>query len=102
MATNYMNTVPLGREGTGAAQILGPNRALQYALQQNQERQRRLERGQLEYERNQQGYANAFQRSMMETMNTVGGTRYVNPNIRNAIASATNEWARQGGQLMSQ
>lgn len=97
-----MNTVPLGREGTGAAQILGPNRALQYALQQNQERQRRLERGQLEYERNQQGYANAFQRSMMETMNTVGGTRYVNPNIRNAIASATNEWARQGGQLMSQ
>lgn len=102
MATGYMNTVPLGREGTGAAQILGPNRALQYALQQNQERQRRLDRAQEQYNQNQQGYANAFQRSMMETMNTVGGTRYVNPNIRNAIASATNEWARQGGQLMSQ
>lgn len=44
--TRYTNTVPLGQEGTGAAQIFGPSRALQHYLGVANREQDRLQRQQ--------------------------------------------------------
>lgn len=54
MATGYTNTVPLGQEGTGRAQVLGPSRALQYWLGQSQRDQDRLRAQQDQFVKQQQ------------------------------------------------
>lgn len=97
MANGYTNTVPLGREGTGSAQILGPNRALQYALQQNQRRENRIADEQQRYQRNQQAYDSQFQRTLFEM-----GELAQTPMFREDFAELTNDLVRQGGELMAQ
>lgn len=64
MATPYTNSVPLGREGTGAAQIFGPSRALQYWLGVSQRDQDRLQSQQDQIARQQMANNNQFRRDI--------------------------------------
>lgn len=97
MANGYINTVPLGREGTGAAQIFGPNRALQYFLGQNQQNQQRLAMQEQRYNQQQQAYNQNFQKTLMD-LNDLAST----PMYGQDFAELTNELVKQGGQLMAQ
>lgn len=94
---NYENSVPLGREGTGAAQILGPNRALQYFLGQNQRQQDRLLGEQQRYQQQQERYNAQFNKQLMEL-----GELAQSPMYSQDFAELTNQLMKQGGELMSQ
>lgn len=102
MANGYTNTVPEGRIGTGAAQVLGPNRALQYALQLSQRRQEQFDADRAAYERNMSGYNAAFQKNIMETLGNTASAPLLNRNLQAELSEVANIWARQGGELMSQ
>lgn len=97
MLQPYRNTVPRGQEGTGAAQILGPNRALQYFIGQNQRQQDRLFRQQQVQQRDQARYNQQFQKSIMEL-----GELAQTPMYSQDFAELTNELMKQGGELLSQ
>lgn len=94
--SNYNNSVPLGREGTGAAQILGPNRALGYFLNENAREKDRLLREQQQYQQRQQGYNNEFQKNIIQ-LNELANT----PMYQNEFNELTQGLARQGAELMS-
>lgn len=97
MATGYTNSVPLGQEGTGAAQIIGPNRALQYALGNIQRNQDRLYQEQQRYQAKQQAYGDQFQKTLFE-MNELANT----PMFQGEFSALTNALVQQGAQLRSQ
>lgn len=98
MATNaYSNSVPLGREGTGAATVLGPSRALQYIIGQDQNRQNRIVAGQERFLQNQQQYNNQFQKTLME-LSELGAS----PMFAQDFNELTNEIVKQGAQLNAQ
>lgn len=97
MATPFENSVPLGREGTGSAPILGPTRALQYFIQQNQNNQNRLYDQQVQQRRTQEKYNSDFNKAIMEL-----GELAQSPMYSNDFAELTNDLMKQGGQLMSQ
>lgn len=90
------NTVPLGREGTGAAQILGPNRALQQFLSTNQNTQNRLLQEQQRFQQKQEAYDGAFQKEMMG-LNELA----VSPMYQQDLAQLTNALIKQGSELRS-
>lgn len=94
---NYENSVPLGREGTGAAQILGPSRALQYFLQKSDQQSNRLLGEQQRYQQQQERYNSQFNKSIMEL-----GELAQSPMYSQDFAEMTNELMKQGGELMSQ
>lgn len=96
MANGYTNTVPLGQAGTGGAFILGPNRALQYALQQRQEREGRIAAGEQQFYQRQASYNNQFQKTLMEM-----GQLAETPMFQEDFAHLTNELVRQGGEMMA-
>ena len=97
MLQPYRNTVPRGQEGTGAAQVLGPSRALQYFLGQNQRQQDRLASQQQMYQQNKMRQDRQFQQSLMEL-----GELAQSPMYSQDFAELTNDLMKQGGQLMSQ
>lgn len=97
MATGYNNTVPLGQEGTGAAQILGPNRALQYALGKMQRDQDRLYQQQEQYQQRQRAYGDQFQKTLFE-MNELANS----PMFQGDFAALTNNLVKQGAELRAQ
>lgn len=96
MANGYTNTVPQGQAGTGGAFILGPNRALQYALQQRQEREGRIAAGEQQFYQRQAAYNNQFQKTLMEM-----GQFAETPMFQEDFAHLTNELVRQGGEMMA-
>lgn len=97
MATGYQNSVPLGQEGTGAAQILGPNRALQYFLNRNEKENNRLLGEQQQFQQRQQSQNAQFQKTLFE-MNELANT----PMFQNEFAELTNGLVNQGAELMAQ
>lgn len=97
MANSYINTVPQGREGTGAATIIGPNRALQYSLNQLDKNQNRILAEQQQYQQRQSQQNAQFNKTLMEVADL--GT---SPMYGNDFAEITNEVVKQGGQLMAQ
>lgn len=96
MANGYTNTVPQGQAGTGSAFILGPNRALQYALQQRQEREGRIAAGEQQFYQRQAAYNNQFQKTLMEM-----GQFAETPMFQEDFAHLTNQLVRQGGEMMA-
>lgn len=90
------NTVPLGQQGTGAAQVLGPNRALQYFLQNNQQTQNRLLQEQQRFQQKQEAYDSAFQKELMG-LNELA----VAPMYQQDLSKLTNALIQQGAELRS-
>lgn len=96
MANGYSNSVPLGQEGTGAAQILGPNKALQFFLNKNEREQSRLLGEQQQYQQRKQAENSQFQSTLFE-MNELANT----PMFQEDFQKITNGLVKQGGELMS-
>lgn len=90
----YTNTVPLGREGTGAAQVLGANRALQNYISTDAQKKERLLREQQLFQQRQQGFDDQFNKDLM-SLNELA----VAPAYQNDLNEITNALVQQGGQL---
>lgn len=92
----YTNTVPLGREGSGGAQILGPSRAVQHFLSTDAQNKERLLREQQMFQRTQQGYNQQFNKDLSGISDLS-----VAPAYQNDLTELTNKLVEQGGKMRS-
>lgn len=93
----YRNTVPLGQEGTGAATILGPSRALNHWLGVTDRQQQSLMSQQQQYQATQQGYNQQFGKDINKSV-----TDSASPLWSSDISKLGSELLSRGGQMRSQ
>lgn len=96
MQQPYRNSVPLGREGTGAATVLGPNRALQYWLGVSQQDQNRLQGQQDRYQQTQAAYNQKFAQTNMEN-----ASKFASPLWAQDFSKRGQNLIGMGSQLVS-